>query len=571
MSSKLLCTGLPGFLGLRIRAGGLCAVVVCLSFYTRVLGQSPHGAAFKIDCAACHVPDSWVVMRDPLGFDHDSTALPLEGIHAQVNCRSCHVSLLFDTPIPTDCNSCHTDVHAMTVGNDCARCHTPLTWLVDDIPELHEQNGFALIGVHSNLSCIDCHVSDNTLAFVRLGNDCINCHRDEFQATIFPNHTGAGFSTDCIQCHDPMGTGWGTQFANHDFFPLTGGHDIQDCARCHTTGNFADASPECSSCHMPEYNATTDPNHQSAGFSTDCASCHTTGPGWTASFDHNITDFPLHGTHVTTACIECHVNGYAGTPTACSACHMSDYNSTTEPNHATSGFSTDCAMCHDETAWGNATFDHNNTDFPLHGSHVTTACIECHANGYAGTPTACSACHMSDYNSTTDPNHTTSGFSTDCAACHDETAWGNANFDHNTTGFPLHGAHTTTACIQCHANGYAGTPTACSACHMADYNSTTNPNHASAQFPMNCAECHSENSWTPSTFNHDQYFPIDNGPHSQVWNTCATCHTNPNDYSVFSCTNCHNDQGGLANDHNEVSGYAYNSNACYTCHPDGTH
>ncbi|HRD54364.1 MAG TPA: hypothetical protein PKY96_17120, partial [Flavobacteriales bacterium] len=144
-------------------------------------------------------------------------------------------------------------------------------------------------------------------------------------------------------------------------------------------------------------------------------------------------------------------------------------------------------------------------------------------------------------------------------------------FNHNNTDFPLHGAHSTAACIQCHANGYAGTPTACSACHLADYNATTNPNHASAQFPTDCAACHTESSWTPSTFNHNQYFPINSGPHSDVWNTCATCHTNPNDYSVFSCTNCHNNQSELANDHDEVSGYSYNSNACYTCHPDGTH
>ncbi|MBK9514653.1 MAG: hypothetical protein IPO05_13755 [Flavobacteriales bacterium] len=511
-------------------------------------------------------------MRDPIGFDHDTTDLPLDGMHAQVDCRSCHTSMVFDAPIPTDCISCHSDVHAMTVGNDCARCHTPRTWLVDDIPELHEQNGFALIGAHGNASCVDCHTSDNTLAFARVGNDCINCHMDEYNATTSPNHMSSGFSTDCIECHDPMGTDWGTQFTSHDFFPLTGGHEIQDCARCHTTGNFADASPECASCHMPEYNSTTDPNHGSAGFGTDCAACHTTGPGWTASFDHNITDFPLHGSHITTACIECHANGYAGTPTACSACHMTEYNSTTDPNHATSGFSTDCAMCHDETAWGNATFDHNDTDFPLHGSHITTACIECHANGYAGTPTACSACHMTEYNSTTDPNHATSGFSTDCAMCHDETAWGNATFDHNDTDFPLHGSHITTACIDCHANGYAGTPTACSACHMNDYDGTSDPNHASSGFGTDCAQCHDETAWGNATFDHDsQFFPIYSGNHNGEWNACTDCHNNASDYSVFTCIDCHehDDQNSVNDDHNEVSGYSYNSNACFNCHPNG--
>ncbi|MBK7384639.1 MAG: hypothetical protein IPI81_15115 [Flavobacteriales bacterium] len=540
----------------------------------KMSAQSPHGEAFKIDCSACHVPDSWTAMKDPLGFSHDSTAMPLIGVHARIDCRSCHASIRFDVKPASDCIACHADVQAMTVGNDCARCHTPQTWLVDEIPELHEQNGFPLIGAHGNLSCVDCHSADNTLAFARLGNECINCHRADYMATRSPNHTGAGFSTNCDECHDPMGTGWSTAFANHDFFPLTGGHTIQDCAQCHTTGIFADASPTCSSCHQTDYSSSTDPNHTAAGFSTDCATCHNTGPGWNASFDHNVTDFPLHGTHATTDCMQCHANGYAGTPTACSACHIDDYNSTTDPNHATSGFSMDCATCHDETAWGNATFDHNSTGFPLHGTHTTTACIECHANGYAGTPTECSECHMDDYTATTDPNHAECAFGANCAFCHDETSWDNSSFDHGNTGFVLHGAHLAASCNQCHANGFMGTPTTCSACHMADYNSTSDPNHAAAQFPTDCASCHDETNWGNATFDHDQsYFPIYSGHHDNEWSTCAECHTNPSNYSVFTCVDCHehNNQNSVNDDHNGVNGYSYNSAACYNCHPDGTH
>ncbi|MBL0128506.1 MAG: hypothetical protein IPP83_13860 [Flavobacteriales bacterium] len=540
----------------------------------KMSAQSPHGEAFKIDCSACHLPDSWTAMKDPLGFSHDSTAMPLIGVHARIDCRSCHTSIRFDVKPASDCIACHADVHAMTVGNDCARCHTPQTWLVDEIPELHEQNGFPLIGAHGNLSCVDCHSADNTLAFARLGNDCINCHRADFMATQSPNHTGSGFSTNCDECHDPMGTGWSTAFSNHDFFPLTGGHTIQDCAQCHTTGNFSDASPACSSCHMTDYSSSTDPNHTAAGFSTDCATCHTTGPGWNASFDHNITDFPLHGAHATTDCMQCHANGYAGTPTACSACHLNDYNSTTDPNHVTSGFSTDCATCHDETAWGNATFDHNSTGFPLHGTHTTTACIECHANGYAGTPTECSECHMDDYTATTDPNHAECAFGANCASCHDETSWDNSSFDHGNTGFVLHGAHLAASCNQCHANGFMGTPTTCSACHISDYNGTTDPNHAAAQFPTDCASCHDETNWGNATFDHDQdYFPIYSGQHDNEWSTCAECHTNPSNYSVFTCVDCHehNNQNSVNDDHNGVNGYSYNSAACYNCHPDGTH
>ncbi|HQW04650.1 MAG TPA: hypothetical protein PLV08_00385 [Flavobacteriales bacterium] len=104
---------------------------------------------------------------------------------------------------------------------------------------------------------------------------------------------------------------------------------------------------------------------------------------------------------------------------------------------------------------------------------------------------------------------------------------------------------------------------------MADYNATSSTNHVAAQFPTDCAACHNEDSWTPATFNFHPYFPIYSGRHDDVWNNCATCHTNPNDYGVFTCTDCHNDQNDLADEHDEVSGYSYNSNACYSCHPDG--
>ena len=118
------------------------------------LGQSPHGEDFKVNCANCHSPENWTTLNNPLKFLHDTTSFALEGLHNMVDCKSCHTSLIF-SDAPSDCASCHQDVHRMTVGNDCARCHTPKDWLVDDIPELHEQNGFPLVSNHSGLSCVE--------------------------------------------------------------------------------------------------------------------------------------------------------------------------------------------------------------------------------------------------------------------------------------------------------------------------------------------------------------------------------------------------------------------------------
>jgi hypothetical protein len=252
---------------------------------------------------------------------------------------------------------------------------------------------------------------------------------------------------------------------------------------------------------------------------------------------------------------------------------MPEYNGTTDPNHVAAGFPTDCAQCHDETGWGNTTFDHNSTDFPLTGSHMGVNCVACHANGYQGTPTNCDACHMADYNSTTSPNHVTAQFPVNCGECHGFVAWTPAAFDHGSTGFPLVGQHVGVSCVECHATGYDNTPTACSACHMPDYNTASDPNHSAAQFPTDCAQCHTESGWTPSTFDHDgDHFPIYSGNHNGEWNTCADCHTNPNNYSVFTCIDCHehDDPIEVNNDHNGVNGYTYTSSACYNCHPDGS-
>lgn len=486
---------------LRVRHLLAIPVLAALIVPVGVFAQSPHGEALKIDCAACHVPDSWTTMREPMAFDHGQTEFPLIGMHEKVDCRACHASMVFSKAPGSDCVACHTDVHSMSVGNDCVRCHTPVSWLVDDIPELHEQNGFALVGVHSNLSCVDCHKSDNSITFTRVGNECFNCHQADYLATTHPNHAVSGFSTDCIECHDPLGSGWTTTFVDHDFFPLTLGHDIGDCAQCHTTGSFADASPECVSCHQQDFNNTVNPNHSASGFSTDCASCHTTDPGWTpATFDHDAQFFPIYsGSHngQWNACSDCHTNPNDFSVFTCTGCHVNPQTDS----------------------------DHNGMPGYVYESN---ACLACHPNGDAGA------------------------------------------FDHNTTDFPLQGGHVGVNCIECHANGYAGTPTNCDACHMDDYNSTTNPNHNGAQFPTDCAQCHNETAWTPANFDHDnQYFPIYSGNHNGEWNTCADCHTNPNDYSVFSCIICHDNQTQLADDHSDENGYAFNSNACFNCHPNG--
>lgn len=334
------------------------------------IAQNPHGERLKLDCAACHLPDSWDIpasfwrqqqvrygdKKDGSpgkgGFQHDDTAFPLEGQHSQTDCRGCHPSLVFDDA-ESACISCHSDIHRQTVGDDCARCHSPESWLVDQVAQLHFDNGFPLLGPHGLANCADCHISASVLEFNRIGNDCINCHTEDFDQTANPNHRQAGYSLNCIDCHRADGFDWSSQNILHDFFPLTLGHDIQDCNRCHTSGNFSETSPECFSCHQNDYLNARQPDHRQ--FPTNCELCHTTNPGWRPANIENHDDlyFPIYSgnhqgawnncndCHTTPgnfslfSCIDCHehnnqselardhrgVNGYAFQSNACYGCH----------------------------------------------------------------------------------------------------------------------------------------------------------------------------------------------------------------------------------------------------------
>ena len=279
--------------------------------------------------------------------------------------------------------------------------------------------------------------------------------------------------------------------------------------------------------------------------------------------------------HASVNCNDCHSAGYAGTPTACSACHTNNYNQTNNPGHVSLGLSTDCASCHTTNpGWTPASFGVHNTYYALTGAHTTVVCASCHtSNNYTNIPNVCAGCHINNYNQTTIPPHVTLGFATDCASCHTTNpGWSPATFSTHNTYYVLAGAHVSLACSACHQNSnYANAPTDCAGCHLTNYNQTTNPNHVSAQYPTDCASCHSQTAWVPSTFNHDgMYFPIYSGHHNNKWNTCADCHTNPSNYQVYTCTTSCHPQSSTNNSHQGISGYSYNSTACYQCHPTGS-
>ena len=321
----------------------------------------------------------------------------------------------------------------MTFGNDCVRCHYTNNWLVDNIPEIHEQNGFPLFGVHNGVTCVESHQDETNLRFGNNGNDCLSCHLQDYNTTTTPNHAQVGFPTDCLQCHTLEADSWRTEVVDHSFFPLTEGHEIMDCKACHLTDNFSDASPDCFSCHQDDFNNAMNPNHKEANFGTDCTTCHSFDAWTPATFDHDAEYFPIYsGKHEGewSECIDCHTNPSNFAIFTCINCHMNP--ETDDEHNGITGYVYEdnaCLACH-PTGDAADGFDHNATNFPLTGAHIGVDCIECHADGYVGTSTNCVDCHQTDFNMSTNPNHSSLGLSTDCVSCHTtDIGWQPVTFD----------------------------------------------------------------------------------------------------------------------------------------------
>ena len=129
----------------------------------------------------------------------------------------------------------------------------------------------------------------------------------------------------------------------------------------------------------------------------------------------------------------------------------------------------------------------------------------------------------------------------ECESCHTEhegrdfdiVALDEASFDHALTDFVLQGAHTTTSCDGCHADGklHREAPTECAGCHSMD------DVHAGS-LGDDCGACHNETTWTEATFDHrSTRFPL-TGAHAVV--SCDSCHRSKDFAEVGqTCNDCH--------------------------------
>ena len=430
--------------------------------------------------------------------------------------------------------------------------------------------------------CEKCHASFDSDSFTE---QCLDCHEeiaaDRDQRKGFHGLQAFSLNSTCETCHtDHEGrdydiTNLQADIFDHQYtnFPLTGSHEFQECKQCHEPNEkHRDADPACFSCHED------DDNHFGR-LGEQCEDCHKTLL-WkdTKAYDHSETDFPLEGKHETVRCQSCHIaEQYTFEEHTCVSCHKAaDIHEGSNGN--------ECNDCHTPEGWTEVDFDHDDTDFPLRGSHEKIVCQACHAPGEdpANTPQECNACHAND-----DIHFGRNG--KDCESCHDSNSWKKHDFDHDRdTNYRLTGLHLEVECTQCHqGNVRDPQPRDCIGCHAADDIHNTD----SMQI---CATCHSTDGWSKITlFDHDlTEFPLA-GMHllvpceschmgSQFAETsvaCASCHSNDDVHKNSlgdTCNRCHtpNSWSIWEFDHNSETDFALEGNhkgvACDACHQPNT-
>ena len=270
--------------------------------------------------------------------------------------------------------------------------------------------GYALTGAHATLPCTACHINN---VFKGTPATCYACHTNDFVNSNNPPHVQLGLPHDCGTCHST--TDWLNAKFDHTLYanyPLTGAHATVACAQCHMNNNYTSTPTDCYCLPQGRFHRHDKSESRRCGFPTNCSLCHTTS-GWSPStFNHSTRGLSAHR--------RAHHRALRAMPHEQQLHNAADrllflpqgrLHGTNNPNHVTAGFPTTCATCHNTTSWTSATFNHNNTAFPLTGAHVTVACAQCHVNNnYTTLPTTCYGCHQADFTGTTNPAHVAAGF-----------------------------------------------------------------------------------------------------------------------------------------------------------------
>jgi hypothetical protein len=568
------------------------SVFSCLTCHQQAATDNTHTgiSAYSYEssaCFACHPTGAGGEFAE-----HDALYFPIyTGTHATVwdDCSDCHIDP--DDRSVYSCTVCHTQAETNPIhggitsyvweSSACFTCHP--TGEGGEYTE-HDVAYFPIYsGTHDGTwaDCTTCHTNPAD----RSEYTCLVCHD---QGTIDPIHQGmTSYSYESIACFTCHPQGEADDYIEHDadFFPIyssTHNGAWTDCSNCHPNP-LNRSEYDCLGCHLQ---STVDVIHQGMPSysyqSTVCFVCHSSGVV-EDYVEHDASFFPVYsGEHAGAwaDCATCHTDPTDRTVFTCLVCHgQVDMDNM---HVGISGYvynSDNCLSCHPDGTEIEFT-EHELSYFPVYsGAHdgVWAECATCHTVPGDRTQFDCLVCHDQ---TGTDIIHMGmlaeySYNSSFCYNCHPQGVPEDYP-EHDINGFfPIYsGTHlgVWAECSTCHTNPGDRSVFDCLACHDQG---TIEPVHLGmisyTYESSSCYSCHPDGIIEPYSEHDTYFFLIYSGTHANKWATCATCHTDPDDRSVFSCiTGCHPKTGTDAkHPPGTVPDYVYDSYECHNCHPTG--
>jgi hypothetical protein len=533
------CHAGTNLLPIHINSGSDLTCATChVSSDTNVQGAI---ANHQVACSSCHKftdhESTHVVDQtgDTCAACHDGSNLLDIHINSgtTLTCDTCHKST--DTNVKTAianqqvaCSNCHmfadhTALHVVDqTGDTCATCHA----------------GSNLLDIHSALTCITCHKSDDIQIKLAIANGqvaCASCH-------TFPDH---------VALHVVDQTG-----------------DTCTGSTCHPGSNLLDihinsgTSLTCNTCHKSnDSNVTTAITNQQVA----CSNCHKF-TDHTALHDVDQTGDGCVVCHAGTNLLPIHIN--SGTTRTCATCHKS-----TDPNVTTaiSSQETSCVVCHAVTP----------ASHTAHIATVTADVIFINGNSYGSR--ACSDCHGNSGTGNTQIDlQKIAGHDKSCATCHPAAAsLPLGDFDCQQSGCHLSSATTTGTAVVYHVNvstahdTTSGVATNCggTGCH-GDVSDVAIIHNALGRPDNGCGICHDGTIVSAPTLNcaaatgcHPTY-PVKDLTHTaHVATVTADVMTiNGTSYGSHDCSDCHGNSGA-GNTQIDLQKIAGHDKSCATCHP----
>ena len=425
-------------------------------------------------------------------------AAPHSSLEGLSNCSKCHEQGQRVTA--QKCLACHAPIAdriARRVGvhknvrADCVTCHADHAGTEGELRPFDQKGfdhtantSFPLDGRHESLAlqCAACH---KVRSFLTASTACVSCHTDVHKGSL---------GTNCQTCHSTKAAfkGSSAQFDHTKAaFQLVGAHKTVACASCHANNVYKGVRfASCTDCHTDRHRPS---------FGATCTLCHTNDSWRTNKVNHTRTAFPLEGKHAGVDCAACHTQPamkVAPRADSCAACHTDVHRG---------AFKQDCKVCHTETGFGGAPFDHSQTTFLLTGKHDGLACATCHTPAtttlrsgllsrtaaptraaeatrraagtsvdFTGLTSTCVSCHR-------DVHQAELGES--CETCHSSASLKVPSYSHQRPREFFAGEHAAVGCDKCHLPAPLTAPVRSDAPVLTIAFKTT---------PETCASCHTD-------------------------------------------------------------------------------